>query len=350
MTATMRAAFVKSPFQIALREVPVPEVKPGWILVKVEACGICGTDVHTAKGGAKDWMPFGHEVAGVAAKVGAGVRTVREGDKVVLESGSFCRFCDVCRDGRVDLCNVGPNYWRNPTMGFAEYILAPEEATVVYEGLTLKQAAIVEPLGVALDLVYTAEIRPGNDVLVVGLGPIGLMTVALARRVGAGRVYACHTTAGRRMAAAQALGADEVFSVRETPIAQYPYRHRRTAGGLPRREHVVERALVTAPPRVLPETLEVLNYGGIVAYIGIAWGEGQHITIAADDFHFNKAQLRASFASPALYFPTCLQMLRDGWVDAEQIVSHVMPLEQLGEALALLRDDSANTLKVVITP
>jgi len=348
MSKTMRAAFIKAPFQVQLREMPIPEVKLGWILVKVEACGICGTDLHTLRS-AKDWSPLGHEVVGVAAKVGAGVRSVREGDKVALESGSFCHTCDACRDSRVDLCNTGPNYWGNATMGFAEYILAPEEGTVVFDGLKWEHAALVEPMGVALDMVYTAEIRPGNDVLVVGMGPIGLMAVALARRTGAGRIYAAHSRRGRRMEAAKAMGADEAFCTKEWAISRFPYRKRRVAGGAPR-ENVVDRALVTAPPSVIPETLQVLNYGGILSFIGIDWGEGQHITIPADDLHFNKAQLRASFASPALYFPTCLQMLRDGWIAADEVISHAMPLEQLQEALLLLRDDSANTLKVIVKP
>lgn len=348
MPKTMRAAFVKAPFEVQIRELPVPEVRPGWMLVKIEACGICGTDVHAARGQATDWKPFGHEIVGVAADVGQGVRSVRAGDKVALESGTYCRTCASCRDGRVDLCNRGQNCWAGQSMGFADYVLAPEEAAVVYEGLTVRQAAVVEPMGVALDMVYTADIRAGNDALMVGCGPIGLMAVSLARRVGAGRIYAANSRRGRRLDTALAMGADEAFSVRETPIAQYPYRKRRVAGRA--REHVVDRALVTAPPSVLPETLEVLNYGGILSFVGIEYGTGQNITFDANAFHFNKSQLRASFASPALYFPTCLQMLRDGHVDATKVVSHVLPLERLREGLLLLRDDSANVLKVIITP
>ncbi|MCD6518808.1 MAG: alcohol dehydrogenase catalytic domain-containing protein [Anaerolineae bacterium] len=345
----MRAAFVKAPFQVQVREVPLPQVRPGWILVRVEACGICGTDLHLARTEAKDWVPFGHEIAGVAVEVGPGVTTVHEGDHVVLESGTFCRYCDACRDGRVDLCNNGPNFWGNPTMGFAEYILAPEEATVPFEGLSFEQAALVEPLGVALDLLYTAELRPGNDVLVVGLGPIGLMAIALARRMGAGRIYGAHSRPGRRLETGLIMGADEVFCVREQAVSAYPYRKRRTAG-VTHREHAVDRVLVTAPPHVIPEALEVLNYGGILAFIGIEYGPRAQITFDANAFHFNKAQLRASFASPALYFPTCLQMLRDGWLKTEALISHVFPLERLGEALQLLQEDRANALKVLIRP
>ena len=356
MLKTMRAASCKAPFQVQIRQVPRPEVRPGWVLVKVERCGICGTDVHLARSQATDWRPFGHEVAGIVEEVGSGVECVRggwrtsAGDRVVLESGTFCRYCATCRDGRVDLCNRGPNYWRNDTMGFADYILAPQEAVVPFESLSWDQAAIVEPMGVALDMVYTADIRPGNDVLVVGLGPIGLMAVTLARNVGAGKVYGAHSRPGKRLQAGLAMGADEVFAVSETAIKDYTYRKRRKAGGGSSGAPVVDRALVSAPPRVIPEALGVLNYGGILSFIGIEYGEGEEIAFNANTFHFNKAQLRASFASPALYFPTCLQMLQDGQLDVGPVVSHVLPLERLEDGLKLLRDNSADVIKVLISP
>ena len=316
MANTMCAGFLRAPFQVQLREVPVPDVCPGWILVQVQACGICGSDLFIARH-SQEWQPFGHEIVGVAARVGSGVKSVREGDHVALQSNSFCVTCDVCRDGRVDLCPSAPFYWRNPTMGFAEHMLAPEEAAVVFDGLSFEHAAIVEPMGVALDMVYTADIRLGNDVLVVGLGPIGLMAVSLARRLGAGRIYAAHSRPSKRLQQSLAMGADEAFCVQEQAIAAYPYRKKRVAGRSTR-DHVVDRALVTAPPRVIPEALSVLNYGGILSFVGIDWGKGQNVTIPLDDLHFNKGQLRASHAAPALYFPTCLQLLKDGQLDADR--------------------------------
>ncbi len=135
MTKRMRAAFVKAPYNFEIREVPVPRVREGWALVKVEACGICGTDLHIARytdhklttKPATKWQGFGHEVAGVVVEVGPGVPNVKEGDSVVLESGSYCGSCELCRNGRSDLCNKGPNFWHNDSMGFADYILAPKE-------------------------------------------------------------------------------------------------------------------------------------------------------------------------------------------------------------------------------
>lgn len=339
MNKKMLAGFVKAPFQFRLEEVPIPEVRDDWALVKVEACGICGTDMHYANHLATEWQGFGHEVAGVVVAAGKGIRTVREGDRVVLESGSYCGTCEQCRNGRSDLCNRGNNFWRNPTMGFAEYILAPKECLVPYAGLSPEAACLTEPLGVAVDLVRVADIALGDEALALGLGPIGLMALPLMRMRGAAHIYAVNRSGGRRAQAARALGADTVISTRETPLHKIAFRK----GG-------VDRALVSASVQAISEALPVMNYGGIIAFIGIEYGAGATISFDVNDFHFRKLQLRASHAAPALYFPIALDLLRDGHVDSQQIISHVMPLEQLPAAMQMVRDCRDDVLKVVIKP
>lgn len=346
MPDTMRAAFVRAPWQFEVREIPVPEVRPGWVLVKVAACGICGTDLHIANlpdhkltlHPPTQWQPFGHEVAGVVAAAGSGVSNVREGDAVVLESGSFCGVCEQCRNGRVDLCNRGPNFWANASMGFADFILAPAQACVPFSGLPCEVACLAEPFGVAYDMVATADIHEGDEVLALGLGPIGLMALPLARRRGAARIYAANRSGGRRMELARAWGADEVVELGGAPVASIPFRRG------------VDRALVSAPPQAIPAVLPAMNYGGIVTFIGIDYGGRAAITLDANDFHFKKLQLRASHAAPALYFPAVLRLLADGAVDGSAIVSHVMPLERIADAMCLARDNRAEVLKVVIKP
>jgi len=339
MAKTMLAALVKAPFQFRNVEVPIPQVKEDWALVKVEACGICGTDLHYASHLATDWQGFGHEIAGVIVEAGRGVRTVKEGDRVVLESGSYCGTCDNCRNGRSDLCNNAPNFWRNETMGFAEYILAPKESLVPYDGLTPEVACLSEPIGVAFDMVRVADIALGDEVLVLGLGPIGLMSIPLARMRGASRIYAVNRSGGRRAQAARALGADEIISTRVTPLREVHFRK----GG-------VDRALVSASVTAIGEAIPTMSYGGIIAFIGIEYGEGATISFDANDFHFKKLQLRASHAAPALYFPYVLQLLKDGHVDGNALISHVMPLEKIGEAMTLVRDCREEVIKVVMKP
>lgn len=335
---TMLAALVKTPFQFRVEEVPVPEVKDDWALVKVEACGICGTDMHYARHLAAEWQGFGHEIAGVVVAAGRNVR-VKEGDRVVLESGSYCGVCEQCRNGRMDLCNRGNNFWRNPTMGFAEYILAPKECLVPYDGLTPEVACLTEPIGVAVDMVRVADIALGDEVLALGLGPIGLMAIPLARMRGAARIYAANRSGGRRAEVARTFGADEVILTQETPLHSVSFRK----GG-------VDRALVSASVQAICDAMPVMNYGGIISFIGIEYGAGAQIAFDANDFHFKKLQLRASHAAPALYFPLVLQLLKDKHVDGEQLVSHVMPLTQIAEAMAMVRDSREAVIKVVIKP
>jgi L-iditol 2-dehydrogenase len=347
MAQKMRAAFVKAPFHFQIREVPIPQVREGWALIKVEACGICGTDMHiasytdhklTPKSPTK-WQGFGHEIAGVVVEVGPGIANVKEGDHVVLESGSYCGTCDLCRNGRVDLCNKGANIWLNDTMGFAEYILAPKECLVPFQGLSFEVACLAEPLGVALDMIYVADIALGNEVLVLGLGPIGLMSIPLARMKGAAHIYALNRSGGKRADLAQQYGADTVILTKRKPVKKVTFRK----GG-------VDRALVSASASAVLDAIPAMNYGGIISYIGIEYGPGAKLQFDANDFHFRKLQLRASHASPALYFPTCLQLLSDGHVDGEAIISHIMPLENIAEAMMKLRDSREEVLKIVIKP
>ena len=351
MPDTMRAAFVRAPWQFEVREIPVPEVRPGWVLVKVAACGICGTDLHIANltdhrltlHPPTQWQPFGHEVAGIVAAVGGGVSNVRAGDTVALESGSYCGVCEQCRNGRSDLCNRGENFWANASMGFADFILAPAHACVHFSGLPFEVACLAEPFGVAYDMVATAGIGEGDEVLALGLGPIGLMAIPLARRRGAARIYAANRSGGRRMELARAWGADEVVELGDAPASSILFRR----GG-------VDRALVSAPPQAIPGVLPAMNYGGVVTFIGIDYGGRSAITLDANDFHFKKLQLRASHAAPALYFPAVLRLLADGAADGTfdgaAVVSHVLPLERIAEAMRLARDNRAEALKVVIRP
>lgn len=346
-TDTMTAAFVRAPFEFKLERVPVPEVRDGWALVRVEACGICGTDLHIAGSTShaltphppREWQGFGHEIAGVVARIGAGISHVKEGDRVVLESGSPCHTCERCRNGRSDLCNKGPNFWNNDSMGFAEYILAPRECLVPYEELTPEVACLTEPLGVALDMTYTADIALGNEVLILGLGPIGLFSIPLARMKGAAYVYAVNRSGGKRAEVAHVYGADNVVLTNDSPLKNDTFRR----GG-------VDRALVSASASAVLEALPLMNYGGVVTYVGIEYGPGATLSFDANEFHFRKLQLRASHAAPALFFPTALQLLKNNHIDGETMISDVVPLEKIESAMVRLRDKRTEVLKIVITP
>lgn len=336
-TRTVKAAYVQAPFQVRLREVELPPPGPDEALVEVLACGICGYDLEIAAELATEPRPFGHEIVGIVREVGERVSHVKPGDQVALESSSFCGYCERCRDGRVDLCRHSVGFWGGVSQGFAEAMLTPAKSAVPAPDMDPLAAMLAEPAGVALDMVKVAEIGLSDRVLVVGPGAIGLMALALARRLTAGLLVAAGRSAAK-LEVAKRLGADAVVNTRETPLAECgkPY------GGF-------DRVLVTAPPQTLPECLEAADFGGYVVFMGYDWGPGGTISLDTTRMHLNKQQLRSANDSPALLLPEALRLLRAEAIPWREIVSHRFPLSRLEEALRVKRENPA-ALKVAVLP
>lgn len=335
----MRAVYVKSPFQFDIREIDMPKPGENQVLIEVKACAVCGTDMHTAATDAEDFQSFGHEIAGVVVKNGPGSRRFREGDKVIVESGTFCHVCENCRNGRPDLCTDGISIIDDVEIsGYSDYMIVPEQAMVAFEGLDYQEAALAEPLGVAMDLFYTTGIDVNDDVAVVGLGPIGLMAIALAKAAGARNIYAVQHS-GRskaRIELARKLGATDIILTSETDIFKYPF----PRGGL-------NKIMVTAAPAVLPDMMKIAVYGGIIGFLGIDLQNGD-ITFNANEFHFKKLQLRASYAVPALWFPRALELLKAKVVNPKDFITQTFPLEKIEEYFLKQRDDSSDVIKMVM--
>ena len=250
----MRVVYVKAPFNFEIREVAMPEPGEGQVLLDVRACAVCGTDMHTAATDADYFQSFGHEIAGVVVKNGPGCHRFKEGDKVIIESGTFCHTCDNCRNGRVDICTNGISIIDDVEIsGYADYMLVPEQAMVPFDGLEFAEAALAEPLGVALDLFYTTGIELNDDVAVIGLGPIGLMAIALAKAAGARNIYAIqrNRNSKARVELAKKLGATDVIFTSEMKMEDYPF----PRGG-------VNKIMITAAPAVIPELREWKGYTG----------------------------------------------------------------------------------------
>lgn len=328
----MKAGFVKAPFQFEVKEIPLRQIEENEVLVKIMACSVCGHDLIMASYGAKEFVQFGHEISGVVEQTGRLVKNVVVGDKVVLESGTFDRFADASRNGRVDLDNKGPNFWEREgqTMGFAEKIIVPMEVCVAFDGISFEAASIVEPMGVALDLVKVADIKLGNTVLVMGLGPIGLMAAKMAKASGAIKVYATELPDCKaRIELAKKWGVDEVFAPDNITVK-------------------VDKVLVTAPPVVIPSAIEATNIGGTVAFLGIAYGDAGIIPLDTTKIHFDKIKIIPSHASPALYFPECLALIKAGVVYTAELITHTFKIDELSDGINNFRNDRQNGVKAVM--
>jgi len=333
----MKAAF-KRGREVTLRETELRPLRPDEIRVRIAACGICGTDLHLNPAEADTEGPFGHEMAGVVVEKGCGVLGLEVGQKVVIESASPCGRCDPCKNARQELCTDIQSFFFLGYFGFAEEIITPAVTAIPSDDLRPEVACLSEPLGVAIDLVRLADIRPESNVLLLGPGPIGLMALALVKHMGARRVFlSAFRRETARVELARQFGADAILDPSETPLPEVDF------------GCAIDRILVTTPPPTLADAFQVACKGGIISFIGIAYGDSAYCRFDANAFHFKKLQLRASFASPALYTPRALQYLREGVINGPALISHPFSLDRIAEAMEVARDPS-RAVKVVVMP
>jgi L-iditol 2-dehydrogenase len=333
----MKAAFKTCTGTVNFKEIILHQLKMDEIRLKVDACGVCGTDLHFDPNATEE-AQFGHEIAGTVLEIGSAVTNVQLGDRIVLDSATPCGVCAQCKNGRQELCTDIKSIWFVPSFGFAEEMIAPAISVVPNPGLDPVIACLSEPLGVAIDMHRLAEIGLGNHVVVSGLGPIGLMALRLAKLSGAEKIYACDVSRSKvRLQAALDFGADEIIEVDKTPLSSYNFAIK------------PDRFMVSAPPVVLPEMFKIAAKGAIISYIGIKFGDGAAISFDANEFHFKKLQLRASFASPAMFTPQAIRLLQLGIVDGERLVTQRFTLDRLGKALECARN-TEESVKVVVTP
>jgi L-iditol 2-dehydrogenase len=328
-----QAAFYRQADDVVLRETHFDEVLATERIIEVEACGICGTDINAILRGAPDYTPLGHEVAGRMIGPDGDV----SGVPIVLESSSACGRCPACRNARPDLCTEVKSFFRRPYFGMAERMVAPEISVVAYDGIDPAVACLAEPLGVAIDLCEMAALTAYSTVLVVGLGPIGLMAIRLAKLAGAAHIYAStFSQRQRRNQVALEYGADELLFEDEKPLAAR------------RLDPPPDRILITAPPPAVGACVGPAALGAILAYIGVGHGETDRITFPANEFHGKKLQLRSSYAAPALRTPLALELLRSGRVDGAKLISHRFPLAEAARAIRAACLDKNEAIKVVV--
>jgi threonine 3-dehydrogenase len=331
--------------QIGTREVPEPSPGPGDVLLRVEAAGICGTDMQIAK-----WAPrmarrivpprvLGHEASGVVVQVGENVRRVKVGDRISLESHIFCGECHQCRTDRVHLC-IATQYPGIDIEGaFAPYVAVPECIAWVHpEEIPFQTAAIFEPFGIAVHACTLGRGVAGLPVLVNGCGPIGLMAVATARALGASVVIAADPIAKRR-AVAEQLGAAVVLDPSAHDVAEEVKKHTGGQGV----EVAIEFSGTEAGFRTC---LAALTKGG------------EFRLAAAPAFPIEMDFTRWLLQCPLIYtihgrriwkdWDTLWDLYKSGRVDLAPVVSHVMPLSEGARAFDLIRDGEA--LKPILIP
>jgi L-iditol 2-dehydrogenase len=218
----MRAAELIAPLTFRLTDMPIEDPGPGEVQVRIEAVGVCGSDLHAYSEGAVGSTPnlypmvLGHEPAGRIVKTGAGVTGPAKGDRGALEPALYCYHCEFCLSGHHNVC-ANIRFLSSPHLPgfFRELVNLPvANFRPIPTGMSFEDATLAEPLAIALHSLHLASIRPGETVAVIGAGPIGLLTIAALRAAHAGRIWAVEPLAHRRELA-QGIGADVAIEAGE---------------------------------------------------------------------------------------------------------------------------------------
>ena len=324
----MKAAVLYGREQVRVEEVPCSAPGPGEVRLRIEAALTCGTDLKVFKRGyhARMIVPpavFGHELAGVIAEVGAGVTDWRVGERVVPANSVPCGRCFHCGQGQENLCD--DLLFLNGA--YAESIVVP--ARLVEKNLLplraqtpFADAALVEPLGCVVQGLEDTRLRRGQRVLVIGAGPIGLMFVALARRLGCSVAVAGRGE--KRLQTARRLGADEVFAVsRQAGLAEAV-----PAGA--RFDVVIE---AVGKPETWETAVRLARKGGTVNFFG-GCPEGTTVALDTALLHYSSLTLVASFHHTPRTVRRALELIETGVIRAGDFVDGECPLTRLPELFA----------------
>ena len=342
----MLAAVLYGKEHIQVEPVAVPSIGEGDVLVRVKAALTCGTDVKVFRRGyhARMIIPpavFGHELAGDVVEVGENVTKFQVGQKVVAANSAPCQECFFCRRGYENLCE--DLLFNNGA--YAEYIRIPARIVErnMYEipdGVSYQDAALVEPLACVLKAVEETGLREGDNVAVIGLGPIGLMFVRLAKSVGA-RVIAL----GRRktqLIRAAALGAEELISTTEFHDSVAVVRGL-TAG---RGADVAIEAV--GKPHIWELCVHMVRKGGTVNFFGGCPSES-HVSLDTSLLHYSEITCKASFHHTPAHIRKSLELIRRKIITARDFVNGEEPLSNLLEVMRHLMSHNGH-LKTAIIP
>ncbi len=342
---TMKAVVKAAPGPgVELREVPIPEPGPGEIRVRVERASICGTDVHIYH-----WDPWsaehmhppliiGHESAGVVEAVGPGVRRVKEGDRVAVETHVYCGTCTLCRLGDFHLCENLQTIGIDRDGAYADYLVIPEvNAWKLPDEIPFRVATLMEPFGNAVYTVSEAHVE-GKTVLITGAGPIGLMGVQVARAFGAARVWVAEPSAVRRELARN-LGADAVLNPAEVSVPTWVRDHTAGVG-------VDVWLEFSGAPAAFRDGFAALRNGGHVSLLGLP---GKSFDLDWAEIILKGAKMvgihgRRIFAT----WVEAEQLIRSGKVNLSRLITHELPLERIEEGFAAIERQEA--VKVVLRP
>jgi len=343
----MQALVLTEYGHLELNDRPTPSPGPGEVLIRVAACGICGSDVHGYDGTSGRRIPpivMGHEAAGTVMSAGPQVARFRAGDRVTFDSTVCCGACPFCLRGKINLCDrrevVGVScgdYRRDGA--FAEYIAVPER--IVYpipDNLTFAEAAMLEPVSVALHAVAVSEVRGGETALVVGSGMIGLLTLQAALAAGCSKVFVADIDP-TRLELARSMGATKVIPHSGDALVRECLSLTGGAGVDVAYESVGREETVRV-------AIDATRKGGTITLIGNVTPE---VRLPLQKVVSRELRLQGTAASAGEY-PQAIELISKGRIQVKPLITEVAGLADGKQWFDRLHAREPNLMKIVLTP
>lgn len=345
MARTMKAAIYSDVGKIGISEVEIPSPKPGYVLLKIKSCGICGSDLHSYLGHwGRGTEASGHEISGVVKQLGEGVTNVKVGDRVCVECFSHCEKCVYCRTGAYNLCLNRGGSSGGKHSGFAEYGIAHFSSLyVLSESLSFEEGVLVEPLAVSLRTLCQAQTTHHDTVLILGSGSIGLLCLAAAKAIGV-RQTIISTKYEHQAQMAQQLDADHVIKIKEQNLLQQVRRITNNLGA----DVVIE---TIASPENFDDALSAVRSRGRVVLVGgyhkplevnIGRIVGSEVTLVGSNCY--------AYSGIQTDFEASIDLITSGKISAMELVTHRFPLTEIAEAFRVAADKNSGSIKVIVNP
>ena len=336
----MKVAQFEKPHVLNVTSKSLRALNEGEVLVQVQACGVCGTDVHIVEGTSRSTQPvvLGHEYAGIVTDVAKGIDGIDVGQHVGVDPNISCGSCFFCRRGLVHLCDKLRALGVDMDGGMAEYSIVPvRQIYSLPQAMSAELSAFIEPVSCAIHGIDLARIKTGDTVVILGGGTIGLIMLQLARNAGAARIIAVEPLDFKRNLATE-LGADVVLNPSEVDV----------------RSAVMDLTIVGADvviecvgkPQTAQAALDFARRGGTVEFFGVC-PIGETISIEPNSVYFKELTIVGSYVNPHT-FDRSIAMLQSGRVRVDAFQLDKFPLDGVHEALRYQRE--GKTIKSIIQP
>jgi D-arabinitol dehydrogenase (NADP+) len=338
---TMKAVYYKQAADFEVRDVAVPEIGDHQVLLKVKSCGVCRTDIHLHHGEFMAKYPLipGHEFTGVIAAVGDKVTSFRIGDRVCADNTVLCGECYYCKRNQPLYCENFYSLGVNGPGGFAEYVAVNQDKVFPLDNLSFDEGVFVEPTACAVHGLDVMDVRPGDNVLMFGTGPTGLILAQLLKHAGAANLVVAASDE-RKLALAKALGADETVRMDRLDYAVHTkvLRERYPVGF----DIIID---ATGAREVIQHMPEFAKKGAKIVIYGVA-SHDDEVTIRPYEVFQKELKLIGSFAQTHC-FDRAIQYIASGIVKTAPLITHRFPLEEFGKAIEQVEHGRGH-IKVVI--